>query len=151
VLIPEIEKLLNEQIVNEFYSAHLYLAMSAWLRGQNLDGFAQWFYVQYKEELDHGLIIYNYVLQAGGTAKVATVDAPPQEFDSLADVLQRSLKHEQLVTARIYQIVETADAAKDFKTVQFLNWFVAEQVEEEDNLVTALGRLKNFGGDAAGL
>jgi len=148
---PEIEKLLNEQIVNEIYSAHLYLSMSAWLRDRNLDGYAHWFYVQYKEEMDHALIQYNYVLNAGGRVLLGGIDTPPHEFDSLADVLQKSLEHEQLVTSLIYNIVDAANKAKDFKTTQFMDWFIKEQVEEEDNASTNIGRLKNFGDDPMGL
>ena len=148
---PEVEKLLNEQIGHETYSAHLYLAMSAWLRSENLDGYAHWFYVQYKEEMDHALIFYNFVLNAGGTVQLGAIEAPPQAFASLADVLQQSLDHERLVTSLIYAITDTALKAKDFKTTQFLDWFVKEQVEEEDNATTNIGRLKYFGGDARGL
>lgn len=147
----EVETLLNEQIVNEVYSAHLYLSMSAWLRSRDLDGYAHWFYVQYKEETDHALIIYNFILNAGGTVKLGAIEAPASEFDSLADVLQQTLEHEELVTSLIYKIVEAAQNAKDFKTVQFLDWFVKEQVEEEDNASTNIGRLKTFGGDSMGL
>jgi len=148
---PEIEKLLNEQIVHETYSAHLYLAMSAWLREKNLDGYAHWFYIQYKEEMDHALIFYNFVLNAGGTVKLGAIDAPPNEFDSLQNVLEQSLEHERLVTSLIYNIADAATTAKDFKTLQFLDWFIKEQVEEEDNASSSIGRLKNFGGDAMGL
>ena len=148
---PGVEKLLNEQIVNEIYSAHLYLSMSAWLRDKNLDGYASWFYIQYKEELDHALIIYNYILNAGGSVELGAIDAPPFEFESLENVLECSLKHEELVTSLIYAIVEAAQKTKDFKTVQFLDWFIKEQVEEEDNASTNIGRLKTFGGDCMGL
>jgi len=148
---PEVEQLLNEQIGHETYSAHLYLAMSAWLRNQNLDGYAHWFYVQYKEEMDHALIFYNFLLNAGGTVKLGPISAPPQEWESLMAVLEGSYEHEQQVTALIYNIVDAAHKAKDFKTVQFLDWFVSEQVEEEDNASSNIGRLKLFGGDARGL
>jgi len=148
---PAIEKLLNEQIVHEMYSAHLYLAMSAWLRDRNLDGYSHWFYVQYKEESDHALIFHNFILNGGGRATLGAIDAPPSEFESLADVLAQSLAHEQLVTSLIYNIADAASAAKDFKTVQFLDWFIKEQVEEEDNASSNIGRLRNFGGDSMGL
>ncbi len=148
---PEVEKLLNEQIVHEMYSANLYISMSAWLRGKSLDGYAHWFYVQYKEEMDHALIMYNFILNAGGTVKMGAIDAPPTEFTDLATVLKMSLEHEQLVTSLIYNIVEAAQKAKDYKTVQFLDWFVKEQVEEEDNASTNIGRLATFGGDSMGL
>jgi len=148
---PEVEKLLNEQIMHETYSARLYLSMSAWLREKSLDGYAHWFYVQYKEEMDHALIFYNFVLNGGGTVKLTAIEAPPTDFDSLADILDQSYAHEQLVTSLIYGITEAAHQAKDYKTVQAMDWFIKEQVEEEDNASTNIGRLRNFGGDARGL
>ncbi|MCL2333012.1 MAG: ferritin [Actinomycetia bacterium] len=125
--------------------------MSAWLRGMNLDGYAHWYYVQYKEEMDHALIFYNFVMNAGGQVKLGAVEAPPSDFDSLEAVLSQTLEHEQSVTALIYAIVEEAQDNKDFKTIQFLDWFVKEQVEEEDNASTNIGRYQTFGGDNIGL
>ena len=148
---PEIEKLLNEQVIAEFYSANLYLSMSAWLDDHNYDGYANWFYVQYKEETDHALLIFNYIRNAGGVVKLGTIDAPPAEFSGIRDILAQSIQHEQLVTALLYNINAQALADKDFKTVQFLDWFIKEQVEEEDNASTNLGRFDNFGGDTKGL
>jgi ferritin len=125
--------------------------MSAWFRDKNLDGYAKWFYVQYKEEMDHALIIYNYVLNAGGRVKLGAIDAPPAEFEGVKDILKQSLEHEQLVTSLIYAINDAAHEVKDYKTVQFLDWFVQEQVEEEDNASTNLGRFDLFGDDPKGL
>lgn len=151
MFVADVEKLLNEQIVAEIYSANLYLSMSAWLRDKNLDGYAHWYYVQYKEEMDHALIFYNFMLNAGGQVKLGAVDAPASEFDSLEAILKQTLAHEESVTALIYAIVEAASEARDFKTVQFLDWFVKEQVEEEDNASTNIGRYQTFGGDSMGL
>ncbi|MDR0347262.1 MAG: ferritin [Coriobacteriales bacterium] len=148
---PKVEKLLNEQVVAEMYSANLYLSMSAWLDDHDYDGYSHWFYVQYKEEMDHALIIFNYIRSAGGVVKLGAIDAPPVEFDGIRDILTESLKHEQLVTSLIYAINAAALEVKDYKTVQFLDWFIKEQVEEEDNASTNLGRFDNFGGDPKGL
>ncbi|MCL2882264.1 MAG: ferritin [Coriobacteriia bacterium] len=148
---PDVEKLLNEQIVAEMYSANLYLSMSAWLRDRSLDGYAHWYYVQYKEEMDHALIFCNFMFNAGGQVKLGAIDAPASEFDSLEAILKQTLQHEESVTALIYGIVEAAQKASDFKTVQFLDWFVKEQVEEEDNASSNLGRWQNFGSDSMGL
>ncbi|MDR1272234.1 MAG: ferritin [Clostridiales Family XIII bacterium] len=148
---PKVEDLLNKQIVAEAYSANLYLSMSAWFRDKNLDGYANWFYVQYKEEMDHSLIIYNYVLNAGGQVKLGAIDAPPTEFGGVRDILKQSLEHEQLVTSLIYAINDAALGVKDYKTVQFLDWFIQEQVEEEDNASTNIGRFDLFGEDPKGL
>ncbi|MDR1712916.1 MAG: ferritin [Coriobacteriales bacterium] len=146
-----VEKLLNEQVVAEMYSANLYLSMSAWLDDHNYDGYSNWFYVQYKEEMDHALIFYNYIRNAGGTVKLGAVDAPPVDFAGIKEILEKSLEHEQLVTSLIYAINAAASKVNDYKTVQFLDWFIKEQVEEEDNASTNLGRFENFGGDAKGL
>jgi ferritin len=148
---PEVERLLNKQVVAEMYSANLYLSMSAWFRDRDFDGYANWFYVQYKEEMDHALIFYNFILNAGGTVKLGAIDEPPADFDGVRDILEQSLAHEQLVTALIYDINEAALSEKDYKTVQFLDWFVKEQVEEEDNASTNLGRFDLFGADPKGL
>lgn len=147
----EVENLLNKQIVAEMYSANLYLSMSAWLRDKNLDGYAHWYYVQYKEEMDHALIFFNFMLNAGGSVKVGAIEAPSNDFASLEAILKQTLEHEESVTALIYAIVEEAQEAHDFKTVQFLDWFVKEQVEEEDNASANLGRWQNFGTDSMGL
>ncbi|MDR0842317.1 MAG: ferritin [Acidobacteriota bacterium] len=148
---PKVEKLLNEQVVAEIYSANLYLSMSAWLRDKNYDGYANWFYVQYKEEMDHALIIYNYILNAGGQVKLGQIDQPSSEFQDIREILEKSFQHEQLVTGLIYKINAAALQVNDFKTVQFLDWFIKEQVEEEDNTSTNLGRYVNFGSDPKGL
>ena len=148
---PDVEKLLNQQIVAEMYSANLYLSMSAWLRDKSLDGYAHWYYVQYKEEMDHALIFCNFMFNAGGRVKLGAIDAPPSDFDDLKAILKQTLAHEESVTALIYGIVDAAQAAHDFKTVQFLDWFVKEQVEEEDNASSNLGRWQNFGGDSMGM
>ncbi|MCL2654863.1 MAG: ferritin [Coriobacteriia bacterium] len=151
MFVADVEKLLNDQVIAEIYSANLYLSMSAWLRAKNLDGYAHWYYVQYKEEMDHALIIFNYILNAGGQVKLGAVEAPPSDFESLEAILKQTLEHEQSVTALIYAIVEAAQQARDFKTVQFLDWFVKEQVEEEDNASANLGRWQTFGSDNRGL
>jgi ferritin len=148
---PKVEKLLNEQVVAEMYSANLYLSMSAWFRAKSLDGYANWFYVQYKEEMDHALIIYNFILNAGGEVKLGQIDAPPADFENIEAILKESLAHEQLVTSLIYAINEAALAVKDYKTGQFLDWFIKEQVEEEDNATTNLDRYGLFGSDPKGL
>lgn len=151
MLKPEIEDLLNQQFVKEVYSAHLYLSMSAWLSEKSLNGYSHWFYVQYKEEMDHALIIHNYILNAGGSVKIGTVDAPPSDFESLKAILDKAYEHEQYVTSLIYNIAKTARELDDLKTVQFMDWFIKEQVEEEDNASDNIGRYALLGKDSMGL
>jgi ferritin len=125
--------------------------MSAWLDAHDYDGYSSWFYVQYKEEMDHALIIYNYIRNAGGVVRLGAIDAPPVDFEGVRAILAQSLEHEQLVTSLIYNLNAAALEVRDYKTVQFLDWFIKEQVEEEDNASTNLGRFDNFGNDSKGL
>ena len=148
---PEVERLLNEQVVAEYYSANLYLSMSAWLDDHNYNGYANWYYIQYKEETDHALIFYNYIRNAGGVVKLGGIEAPQVEFSGIREILALTLEHEQQVTSRIYNIVAQAQTDHDFKTIQFLDWFIKEQVEEESNANSNLGRFDNFGDDAKAL
>ena len=101
--------------------------------------------------MDPALIIYTFILNAGGQAKLGQVDAPPVEFAGIKEILDQSLAHERMVTALIYAINDAALAVKDYKTVQFLDWFIQEQVEEEDNASTNTSRFELFGSDPKGL
>jgi len=148
---PKVEALINEQIVKELYSANLYLSMSAWLSEHNLDGYANWYWVQYKEELDHAHIFYKYLIMAGGRAKIGAIDEPQQDFADLEAVLKKGLEHEQYVTSLIYNISNVANEENDLGTVELMQWFIKEQVEEEDNASNSLGRYHTFGGDSMGL
>ncbi|GHV37259.1 ferritin [Synergistales bacterium] len=147
----KVEKLLNEQLIMEIYSANFYLSMSAWFRNKSLDGYANWFYVQYKEEIDHALIFYNFILNAGGQVKLGAIKSPSSEFEGVGDILTKSFEHEKFVTSLIYEINEAALKVKDYKTVQFLDWFIKEQVEEEDRASTNINRFNLFGADPKGL
>ena len=133
MLSEKIEKLINEQIRNELFSGYLYLSMSAYLSSINLNGYANWFRIQAQEERDHAMIMYNYVLRAGGRVELLAIEQPKTDFSDLGEVLKDTLEHEKKVTAMIYNIMDVANAEKDYKTIQMLNWFVDEQVEEEEN------------------
>ncbi|MGI6359063.1 MAG: ferritin [Bacillota bacterium] len=151
MLTPKIEQLLNDQIQKELYSAYLYLSMSAYLEAENLKGYAHWFMVQAQEERDHALIIYNYVHQAGGRVTLQAIQQPKIEFSGLEEVLAETLAHEQMVTASIYEIVNAATAEHDHKTVKALDWFVTEQVEEEETAQDNLEQYRRFGSDPKSL
>lgn len=151
MLSPQVEQLLNQQVQKEFYSAYLYLAMSAYLEDQNLRGYAHWFMVQAQEERDHAMILFNYLVKAGGRVALLPIQQPKTEFTGLESVLTDTLAHEQLVTASIYALVDAANAEHDHKTAQTLNWFVTEQVEEEDNAQNNLRQHRLFGHDPKGL
>ena len=127
------EKALNDQIKWEFYSSYLYLSMSSWYESEGLKGFAQWEYVQAQEERDHAIKIYRYVISRGGRVVLQPIDAPPAEWASPLAAFRHSLEHEQNVTKMIYNLVDIATEEKDHATSNMLQWFVDEQVEEEND------------------
>jgi ferritin len=131
MLDAKIEKALNDQINAEFHSAYIYLAMAAYFEDQDLPGFAAWMNVQVKEELTHGQKIYDYVFERDGRVALTNIEAPPKEWQSPLDAFEAAYKHEQYITGRINDLVALAREIKDTATENFLQWFVAEQVEEE--------------------
>ena len=143
-------KAINDQITKEYYSAYLYMSMSAYLETQDLPGFAKWMRNQAQEELSHGTIMFNYVCDQGEHVKLGAIAAPQTQFKSLVHVYEETLKHEKVVTASIHKIVDLAIKEKDHATKQFLEWFVQEQVEEEATANSWLGQVKRVakGGDA---
>ncbi len=142
---------LNEQMNNEFYSAYLYLAMSAQSASLGLKGAANWFYVQYQEEMLHFKKFFDYILNQGSSISLGEIKAPPASFKSLLEMFEATLKHEQFVTKSIHNLVDIARKEKDYATEAFLSWFVTEQVEEEANDNDILSRLKLIGKDGNGL
>jgi ferritin len=151
MLNGKIEDLLNNQIKNEFYSAYLYMSMSAWLNNYGLNGYAHWFRVQAQEERDHALIFLNYIIKANGRVHLYAIDEPNFDFKDVEELLNLNLTHEQYVTSLIYNIAAAAQAENDFKTAEMVKWFVTEQVEEEANAVDNITGYKLFGGDGKGL
>lgn len=151
MLTEKIEQLLNDQVQKELFSAYLYMSMSAYLEEENLKGYANWFMIQAQEERDHALIIYNYVLAAGGRVRLQALEQPKVDFANVEEVLTETLAHEQFITGSIYDLVDAASAARDHKTVQMLQWFIEEQVEEEDNARNNIDQFRLFGDDAKGL
>jgi len=141
---------LNEQLNKEIYSAYLYLSMSAYSTHIGLKGFANWFMVQYQEEMMHAMKFYNYINDQGGRVKLMAIDAPPTEFESPLDMFEKTLKHEQFVTKRINDLVDLSIKEKDHVTSIFLQWYVTEQIEEEANDNDIIAKLKLVGkkGDA---
>ena len=145
MLNPKVEEAINEQINAELYSAFLYLSMSAYFQRQNLPGFAKWTYVQYLEETTHALKFFNYVNERGGSVKLAAIKEPPTEWRNPVEVFDAIYKHEQLVTSLIYRIVDIAIQERDHASNNMLQWYVAEQVEEEANASLILEQLKRIG------
>ena len=133
---------INEQIKNEFYSAYLYLAMSAHFEEQNLGGFATWLRVQFQEEQGHALKFMGYLHERGGTVKLQALAQPPAEFGAHLQVFEQVLEHEQKVTGLIHKLYELAHKENDYATQIMLQWFITEQVEEEKNANDIIADLK---------
>ena len=137
-----LEKEINDQINYEFWSAQLYLSMSAHFSDLGLPGFAHWMYIQYQEETTHAIKFFNYVIERGGKAVVQPIKEVPTNWDSVLSVFEETMEHEQKVTARINHLADTAVAEKDHATQSMLRWFIDEQVEEEANVKAIVDTLK---------
>lgn len=144
-------KAVNEQINKEIYSAYLYLSMSSYSDHLGLKGFANWFMVQYQEEMEHAMRMYHYIQDQGEQVKLMAIDQPETQFASPLAMFQKTLQHEKYVTKRIHALVDLALKEKDHATQIFLQWFVTEQVEEEANANDILATLKLVGKQANGL
>ena len=151
MLSEKLEKSLNDQITFEFYSSYTYLAMAAFCESSDLSGFANFFRVQAKEELDHAMKFYDYVFQKGGKVILGEIEEPKKDYDSMVDVFETGLEHERLVTSRIYDITDIATEEREHATISFLKWFIDEQVEEEDNFSSLLKKVKRCEGNSAAL
>jgi ferritin len=124
--------------------------MSAWFEDKGLPGFANWMYVQYQEELTHANKIFKYIVERNGKAEVKAIKQMPADFESVLQVAEKTLEHEQFVTELINNLVDVAVEAHDHATQSFLKWFVDEQVEEEANVTEILDSLKLIEGDGKG-
>ena len=151
MLNKNVEKALNEQINREMYSAYLYMAMSSSCTQKGLKGFANWFMVQYHEEMLHAMKLYEYVHLHGGQVTFKALAQPPADFDSPLDMFKKTLEHERFITQSINELMEVAIKSKDHATQIFLQWYVTEQVEEESNDNDIIGQLTVVGKDAQGL
>ncbi|WP_066714370.1 ferritin [Clostridium sp. Marseille-P299] len=151
MLNSEIAKLLNEQITKELYSAYVYLDMANFYSDHNLNGFENWFYVQMQEERDHALLFRQYLLNNDEQVKLLPIEAPNIEFVNLKDPLVAALAHEITVTESINKIYEATYTYNDYRTRQFLDWFIKEQGEEEKNSNDLIKRFELFGDDAKSL
>jgi ferritin len=143
--------ILNKQINEELYSSYLYLSMSNYFSSLNLDGFAKWMRMQSQEEYEHGMKIYDYILQRDGKVVLAKIETPKAVWKSPLEVFQETLKHEQHISACVNNIVNMAIQEKDHATTNFFQWFVGEQVEEEANATNILEKMKMVGDNKSGL
>ena len=138
----KMEKALNGQLNAELYSAYLYLSMAAYFESADLPGFANWMRVQFQEEQFHAMKFYDYIIERGGRVTLRDIEAPPSDWDCPLAVFEATLEHEQKVTGLINDLVYLTRQEEDNASEIFLQWFVNEQVEEEDNVNRVLGQLK---------
>jgi len=146
-----IHDLLNQQINHEFYSAYLYLEFSNYFKSKGLDGFANWYQIQAQEERDHALLFYNYLHNENQPVTLEAIAKPTGEYASHLDVLKAGLQHEKFVTSLINNIYSAAYDARDFRTMQFLDWFVKEQGEEETTANDLISKMELYGSDPRSL
>ena len=146
-----VHALLNQQINKEFYSAYLYLEFSNYFEDVGLDGFANWYMIQAQEERDHAMLFYRYLQNENQKVTLEAIEKPEKSFSCHMDVLQAGLTHEKYVTSLINDIYAAAYEVKDFRTMQFLDWFVKEQGEEETNANDLITKMELFGSDPKSL
>ena len=151
MLNKEVSKLLNDQVNKEFYSAYLYLDFALYYEDEGLDGFANWYKIQAQEERDHAMLMIQYLQNNGEKVTLEALGKPDKELNDKLVVLEYALAHEQYITSQINAIYAAAVDNRDFRTIQFLDWFVKEQGEEEKNAEDMIKKMRLFGDDAKSL
>ncbi len=151
MISTKMQAALNEQVNKEFYSAYMYLAMSAYSNTIGLPGFAHWMRMQYEEETLHVTKMYDYILNQGGEVELLAVEKPPKKYGSPLEIFKKTLEHEQYVTSLIHKLMDLAVEERDYATQTFLQWYVTEQVEEESNVNDIVAPLRMVGDDKSGL
>ena len=151
MLSEKVSALLNDQVNKEFYSAYLYLDFSNYFEERGLDGFANWYKIQAQEERDHAMLFYQYLHNNNAKVVLGAIAQPDKDLGSDMAVLKAGLEHEVYVTGLINAIYAAAHEDKDFRTMQFLDWFVKEQGEEEVNANDLISKMELFGSDPKGL
>jgi ferritin len=151
MLSKKMEKAINQQINAEIYSSYLYLSMATYFESKSLGGFSNWMRQQAQEELFHGMKMFDFVCERGGRVSLKAIDQPPSKWSSPLNAIENVLSHEQKVTGLINDLVNLAQDERDHATNIFLQWFVSEQVEEEDTAGSLVDKLILIGKDANGL
>lgn len=147
----KVYELINAQINVELYSAYLYLSFADYYEEEGLEGYANFYEIQAAEERDHALIFRNYLHDNGVKVKLSAIAQPDKTFSNFLEPLEAGLEHEKYVTSLINDIYSAAAEAKDYRTMKFLDWFIEEQMEEEDTADTMITKMKLFGSDAKAL
>lgn len=151
MLNQKVAALLNDQINKELYSAYIYLEIANYYIDEGLNGYGNWYNIQAQEERDHAMLILKYLQNNGEKVTLGAIDAPGMVYENFKQPLEKAHQHERYVTELINNIYAEAFAAKDFRTMQFLDWFVKEQCEEEQNTDDQIKRYELFGSDPKGL
>lgn len=147
----ELSELFSKQITSEYYSAYLYMSMSAYCSKESFKGFAHWMQIQAQEELAHGTHLFEYMLERGDVPNLSEIVAPPKTFNNLLNVFEQSLAHEQSVTKSINKIASLALQLEDHAAYTFILWYVNEQVEEESSADEIIQKLKRIGSNLPAL
>jgi len=151
MISQKLEAAINEQINKELFSEYYYLSMASYFNSVGLDGFENFFLIQVQEERFHAMKMYRFVNERGGRVILSQIDTPKTEFKSSLEVFQLAYEHEQFVTKLINDLMDLAISENDHAAKSFLNWFVDEQVEEEDSMESIVSKLKLIDGKGNGL
>ena len=148
IMINEkLEKAINEQINKEIYSSYLYLSMASYLADLGLMGFSNWMRIQVQEENAHAMGLYDYLIERGGSVELEAIAKPQTTWENILHVFEATLEHEQFVTKSLNELADVADEVKDRASLSFLDWYLKEQVEEENNVGGVLAKLELIGDD----
>lgn len=142
---------INEQINKEFASEFVYIAMEAYFKNKNLDGFANFFHIQALEERDHAYLFFNYLYRVGAEVKLADIKMEAKDYQNDIEVFEQFLEHEKMVTASIVNLMKIARDNNDYKAETLLKWFIDEQIEEEENATSLLEKMKLINGNPNGM
>lgn len=151
MLVKKLLEVMNEQINKEFYSEYLYLAMAAHFSTEKFGGFASWFYAQAKEEHAHAMKLMSYIIERGGHVEFKNIDVPKFDAKDIVHVFEQVLAHEKSISKSIEDVMKVAEKEKDFSAMNFLQWYVDEQIEEENNVEKVLHMFKIIGKEGVAL
>ncbi len=151
MLTDKMHQALNDQLQAEFFSAYLYLSMAAYFEDEGLEGMANWMTIQFQEEQTHAMKFYRYIIERGGRVELQALEKPQKDWPSPLAVFEEAFEHEKMISGRINDLAELAIAEKDHATHNMLQWFIAEQVEEEAAVDTIVNQLKMVGDQGHGL
>ena len=147
----KVKEVLNEQINKEFFSGYLYLSMSAHLKELGLFVFASWMRIQAREEVEHGLKIFDYLINCNSFVTLKQIKTPEFEFENILSIFNLVYEHEKCITNSIMEVAKRAEEECDRTTLNFIDWFIEEQIEEEENIKNIIKRLELFGDDKVSL